>query len=435
MQASASPYTIRTTVFESGERMPVLTHSDTGLPVFDACVYATTVVRPKSGSSATVDQALRGVQFLLSFLDSRSIDIRGRFASGQFFELYELDDLVRTAFRPMKWVGTDSFSNIENSCDAATPESPTIKKIPKRATRELGISQVSISTVSIRLHYVRAYLEWFGCGMAAKSCTSLEQKAHYLESLRRCLSLIRARTPIARGEQKRQGLSETQKRFLIEVINPASDANPWSGDFIRDRNRLLVAWGLGTGLRRGELLGLGIRMIDFRRNMASIMRRSDDKQDPRKYQPNTKTRERAIGISEELAALTHQHIVKFRSTIKGAGKHDFLFVSAASGKPLSLASLSKVFRSLRQKNPAVSETISSHVLRHTWNEDFSDMADEAGLSESDERRARVHSMGWSETSSSADHYLKRRTVRQATDASVRIQQAVMQGNPTNNAND
>jgi integrase len=178
---------------------------------------------------------------------------------------------------------------------------------------------------------------------------------------------------------------------------------------------------------------LRIRLIDFRKNLAAIMRRPDDKHDPRLYQPNTKTRERAIGISEELAYLTHEHIVKFRSKIKGAQKHDFLFVAEDTGRPLSLAGLSKVFRSLREKHPEVSETISSHVLRHTWNEDFSDVADKAGLSEGDERRARVHAMGWSETSTSADHYLKRRTRRQAAAASIRIQQAVIPENPEQNA--
>jgi integrase len=253
----------------------------------------------------------------------------------------------------------------------------------------------------------------------------LEQKRHYLESLQECVERLRARTPAARSESKRQGLSESQKNALIAVIDPICDANPWTGEFIQDRNRLLVVWGLGTGIRRGELLGLRIKMINFQRNIVNIMRRPDDKYDPRTYQPNTKTRERGIGINEELAYLTHQHIVKFRSRINGTRKHDFLFVAEDTGRPLSLASLSKIFRSLRQKHPDIGKAFSCHVLRHTWNEDFSDIADKSGISAEDERRARVHSMGWSDMSKSADHYLKRRTARMAAEASVRIQKAVM----------
>jgi integrase len=425
------PYTIKTTTFENGERMPILVHVESGLPVFDACVYATTEVRPKSGSPATIDQALRGVQFLLSFADARAIDLRERFTSGQFLALHELDDLVRMAYKPLG--GSSAHWRPDSGVIAPVPKEATLDRVLKRALTSNGASQVAIGTASIRLYYVRAYLEWFGLSLAGKVCTTLEQKTSYLEALRECLGWLRARTPVARGESTRQGLSSDQKDHLVEVIEPAHKANPWSGDFIRDRNRLLILWGLGTGLRRGELLGLRIRLIDFRKNMAAIMRRPDDKHDPRKYQPNTKTRQRSIGISEELAYLTHQHIVKFRSKVKGTQKHDFLFVAEDTGRPLSLAALSKVFRTLREKRPGVSETISSHVLRHTWNEDFSDVADKAGLSEGDERRARVHAMGWSETSTSADHYLKRRTRRQAAAASIRIQQAVIPENPEQNA--
>ena len=48
-----------------------------------------------------------------------------------------------------------------------------------------------------------------------------------------------------------------------------------------------------------------------------------------------------------------------------------------------------------------------------------------GLSAESERRAGCHAMGWSETSASADHYLRRRTQQAATQASVRIQQTLM----------
>jgi integrase len=422
-KSDSAPYSIRTMKFENGERMPVLIKALNGMPVFDASVYATTVVRPKSGSSATIDQALRGVQFLLSYTDMRGIDLRSRFRTGHFLELHELDDLVRMAHKPMAEIG--KFERAKSVASPRTKSEETLHRVLRRGSKLNGAVRVSISTVSIRLHYVRAYLEWLGYSVAGQISTTIEQKRHYLEALKECLARLRARTPFARSQSDRRGLSGAQKEALIDIIGPTSESNPWRGDFVRDRNRLLVIWGLGTGLRRGELLGIRIRAIDFRRNMVSILRRPDDKLDPRKYQPNTKTRERKIGISDELAFLTHQHLVQFRSKIKGAQKHDFLFVAERSGSPLSLAGLSKIFRSIREKNPSVGETLSSHVLRHTWNEDFSEMTDQAGMSAEDERRARVHSMGWSETSNTADHYLKRRTVRQATEVSVRVQQAVM----------
>ncbi|BCQ29274.1 hypothetical protein NK8_74640 (plasmid) [Caballeronia sp. NK8] len=283
---------------------------------------------------------------------------------------------------------------------------------------------MSTSTAAIRLYYSRMYLEWLGQRAAATVCKTLDEKSTYMAVLREFLAVLANRTPKARLGSDRLSLTGPERETLLRVIDPATPDNPWTGEFVRDRNRLLVTWGMGTGLRRGELLNLRIKLTDFNRCMADIVRQHDSKKDPRKYQPNPKTRERRIGISKELAHLTHEHVVKYRSKIRDARKHDFLFV-ANTGAPLSMAAVSKIYRTLRNKHPGVGGNLSSHVLRHTWNEDFSEVADHAGLSEEDERRGRIHAMGWSATSASAEHYLKRRTRRVATEVSIRIQQAVI----------
>lgn len=386
---------VRTLLFSSGERMPALVQADTGMPVFDACVYALTEVRPRSGSSSTIEQALRGVQFLLAFADLHDIDLRDRFVTGRFLDLHELDDLAALSHLPF-----------QSSATGAT------------------LRPVARGTSGIRLHYARAYLSWLGHAVASRVCATLEQRASYMAMLREFLARLKSRTPTSRTTQHRVGLDLEAKAELLQVIDPATASNPWSTPFLRDRNRLLVLWGLGTGIRRGELLGLRIRGIDFRRNIADIVRRPDDKADPRPAQPNTKTRERSIGISEELAYLTHQHIVQQRAKITGARKHDFLFVTSC-GDPLSLSAVTKLFKGLRLHSPALGTAFSSHVLRHTWNEDFSTIADKARMSPGDERRARNHAMGWSEASRSADIYLHRRTRRMAAQASIEIQRAVL----------
>lgn len=416
-------YAVRTTVFEGGERMPVLVDAATGIPLYDPCVYACTEIRPNAGSAATIEQALRGVQFLLTFIGERQIDLEERFASARFFDLHELDDLVRSAYRPMERA-TESGRKEE----AAAPKVINLDKVRRRAGQTQKGATVALTTVAIRLYYAGAYLEWFGHRAARQVCKTLEQKIVFMDLLREFMGRLRSRTPKARGQSSRLSLTAEQKAELLRVIDIHCPDNPWEGEFVRERNRLIVLWGLGTGLRRGELLGLRIKLLNLRRNMADIVRRPDDKKDPRRYQPNTKTRERSIGISEALAYFTHEHIVKRRSKLRGAQKHDFLFVADDTGRPLSLAALSKVFRTLRERHPSVGDDLSSHVLRHTWNEDFSEVADKAVLSQEDERRARNHAMGWSEFSNSSDHYLKRRTRRLATEASVKIQRSVISGN-------
>jgi integrase len=384
--------------------MPALVSGNTGMPVFAACVYAMTEVRPRSGSPATIEQALRGVQFLLAFADLRGIDLQERFANARFLDLHELDDLATLAHLPLH--SRDNGRQEDASAARTMPPS------------------VAVSTAAIRLHYSRAYLSWLGQTAASRTCATLEQRATYMAILREFLARLIARAPSARSSTHRAGLDAQARAVLLQAIDPASAENPWSTGFLRDRNRLLALWGLGTGLRRGELLGLRIRGIDFRRNMADVVRRPDDKTDPRINQPNTKTRERSIGISEELAYLTHQHIVQHRARIAGARRHDFLFVTAA-GDPLSLSAVTKIFQGLRRHHPQLGDAFSSHVLRHTWNEDFSEIADRAGMKPGDERRARNHAMGWSESSRSAETYLYRRTRRLAAQASVEIQRKVL----------
>lgn len=384
--------------------MPALVSANTGMPVFAACVYAMTEVRPRSGSPATIEQALRGVQFLLAYADLRGIDLQERFANARFLDLHELDDLAALAHLQLH----SRDNGCQEDASAARTSPPA----------------VAVSTAAIRLHYSRAYLSWLGQAAASRTCVTLEQRTSYMTMLREFLARLTARSPSARSSAHRVGLDAQARAVLLQAIDPASAENPWSTAFLRDRNRLLALWGLGTGLRRGELLGLRIRGIDFRRNMADVVRRPDDKADPRIHQPNTKTRERSIGIGEDLAYLTHQHIVQHRARIAGTRRHDFLFVTA-TGDPLSLSAVTKIFQGLRRHHPQLGDGFSSHVLRHTWNEDFSEIADRAGMTPGDERRARNHAMGWSESSRSAETYLHRRTRRLAAQTSMEIQRKVM----------
>jgi integrase len=290
---------------------------------------------------------------------------------------------------------------------------------------------VALGTAAIRLYYARSYLQWLGERNAGQACQTLEDRDRYFRLLSQMLDRLRIRTPTAENQSTRVGLNADQKLRLLHVTDPSYPDNRGASAFLRHRNQLIVMWGIGTGLRRGELLGLRIRRLDFRKNMASIVRRGHDPDDPRIYQPNTKTRERAIGISDELAFLTHEHIVTHRAKISGARKHDFLLVAETTGRPLSLAGFSKFFRELRTRDPLVGEGLTSHVLRHTWNEEFSEIADRAGLKPEDERRARNHAMGWSDFSKSADHYLRRRTRRVADEVSTRIQQSVIETRHSN----
>jgi hypothetical protein len=61
---------------------------------------------------------------------------------------------------------------------------------------------------------------------------------------------------------------------------------------------------------------------------------------------------------------------------------------ADDGQPLSLKSIDKIFVQLRETCPGLAVTLTSHVMRHTWNERFSEQAELMGLTDAVEEKAR-----------------------------------------------
>ncbi len=409
-------FAIKTIIFESGERFPILTRIETGDPVFDACVYAASELRPRSGSEDTIEQALRGVQLLLTFIEERGIDLDERILSGRFLDPYEQDALVVAAYKGTEPLKADEVNLVGSSQPANVVAHPHRSKKGRDKARR---ATVAPSTVGLRIRYARAYLEWLGKRAAGRVGATLERRQMYMDRLSGFCKELQKRTPSG-GTGDRLSMTKKQSTALARIIDLESPENPWESVPVRIRNRLYIEWLRGTGLRLGELLGIEIKNIDFAKNTVTILRRSGDPNDKRRRQPKTKTRARKIAISQALAKLTHDYMIKVRAKTPKAKKHGFLFV-AKNGDPLSLSSIAKLFSTLRKKHPTIGESLSSHVFRHSWNEAFSDVADEKGLSEEDERRARIHAMGWSDYSKMPDVYTRRRTRRIAAEVSIASQ--------------
>jgi integrase len=67
-------------------------------------------------------------------------------------------------------------------------------------------------------------------------------------------------------------------------------------------------------------------------------------------------------------------------------------------------------------------TLTSHVMRHTWNERFSEQAEAMGLSESAEEKARNTQQGWSDNSKMAATYTRRHTAKKGREISLKLQE-------------
>jgi integrase len=110
-----------------------------------------------------------------------------------------------------------------------------------------------------------------------------------------------------------------------------------------------------------------------------------------------------------------------RRKIKAARKYPQLIL-ADDGQPLSLKSMDKIFVQLRNACPGLPVTLTSHVMRHTWNERFSEQVELLGLTDAVEEKAGNEQQGWTDSSKSAATYTRRHASRKGRALSLKLQE-------------
>lgn len=417
-------YRVKTVMLSGGERLPMLVDS-AGQPLFEPTVFVLTELRARNRASNTIGNALQALMVFHLFLDLRSIDLDSRLAAGQLLALAEVDDLVRVCRYPVGRL-TGMFDEAVEK-----PQLPA-SSLEKNRVRQGLATDVDIVSASVatRLRYIRDYLVWHADRRLSRERVGSEVRSA-LESARQFMAkAISARLPSGNSHGllgRREGLESGVVAKMLKVTNPHSPENPWVDEHSRYRNELIIGWLYHLGIRRGELLGIRISNIDFRKGTVVVDRNADDPNDPRRYQPKVKTLGRKIPLSSGLIDKTYAYIMNHRVNLPGASKHEFLFVASDSGAPLSIPSLAKVFNVLRAKCPEMPRDLSPHVLRHTWNDAYSEEMDKRKIPEEQEKKTRAFLMGWSETSGSAATYTRRHIRRKAHDASLKMQSQLMNG--------
>lgn len=405
-----NPYRIKLVRFDSGEWFPVLCSRQDGMPVHSATLWSLAELRSANLSTSTLNQALRSLMVLFIVLDELKINLCARLRDGQLLTLGDIEAIARACKLPVSAGDRRRFG------------SEVI--VWSNSTGGSGFQELNPATIAIRLLYIARYLDWIATDHLLKIGAG---NPHFsdLEKLRELVSTsIKARIPSVQrfsNVTPREGLSEQILSLLQQVVVPTFGKNPWLHVFVRQRNYLMIRWLLFLGVRRGELLGVKISDINFQTNEVLIARRADDPADPRLRQPNAKTSGRLLALDAELAELTRAYVMSNRRNITGARKHEYLWVAGGSGKPLSLAGLNKVFVTLRQHCPELPENICPHLLRHTWNDLFSEEIDRNDVSSTLEEKLRSRLMGWSETSGMATVYNQRHIKKKATVVSLKMQ--------------
>lgn len=416
--------------FDNGERFPMLVSRTDGIPLFKPTVYSISMRRATGVASATLERDLRAILHLYAWAMNNGIDIDKRFADGEFLNIQEIDSLTQAAWQYYEQLSESTGTQRESKQISANNKIIKLEKFRKRENKA-NLNMVDAQTMGVRLRYIRDYLDW----LALRKLSNVSYKfAGYgtLDAIRQQMKqAIEARIPMGKGRSsidQREGMEAETEARLREVIALDSEENPWLHMDTRIRNQLIILIMLELGIRRGEVLGIRIEDIDFRENKLLIRRAADDPKDPRVYQPNAKTIDRRLPLSEALSKLIYEYILNIRGKKSAAKKHGFLFVATDSGIPLSLNSMTKLFRTLRNRVSGLPYDLTSHVMRHTWNDRFSEVMDKKKVKEAEEHQMRSYLMGWSPTSGTSATYTRRHTRKKAMEVSLQLQRALTKQN-------
>lgn len=383
-------------------------------------MFIVTEVRATNLSASTIDSVARAVMVAHQIFDFQGIDLNARLAEGRVLEISEVDELAKLAGYTQKAL---------DALVRPVPGNPkTCRVVPLEKVRmgrgaQAPISLVDTASKSTRLLYIRKYIAW----LANRALLKLDRRAADRRSFDAAknvmLEAIAARTPVLRvsSYDPKQGVGPEMRARILDVIHPDSAENLWRSQHVRERNQLIILWLLLLGLRVGELLGVKVTNVNFRAGEVFIPRNADDPEETRATAPLTKTKARLLVLDEDLLRLTQDYVVRTRRTLAGAKKHGFLFVANGTGAPLSLSAVRKLFGELRTKVPGLPEELTPHILRHTWNDDFSELMDSRGVAPEEEERLRKQAMGWSDASKMAAAYTRRHVRRKANEASLAMQ--------------
>lgn len=401
--------------FRNGERHSVLSRPG-GLPVHEATLYLAKY-RKRGRAANTIHSICVVLALLYRELAKADIDLLERFRQGRFLTLPELNRLSEAAqYRADHLSGED----VERSSSANVIDIRRIRLRRKAVADE--IKAVAVGTQVSKLRYMADFLEFLATYVGATLPAPL-QKELARESANALKAFLAQVPRVSRRVRlgAREGLSKEDQDRLLRVINPNSPDNPWKRDFVRQRNWLIVVLLLATGMRRGELLGLQIRDLDQRLPKLRILRRADASEDPRRIQPNAKTNDREVELRPAIMRAVWSYINGHRRKIKAARKYPQLIV-ADDGQPLSLKTIDKIFKQLRIVCPSLPVTLTSHVLRHTWNERFSEQAELLGLTDTVEEKARNEQQGWVDNSKTAAVYTRRHASRKGRELALKLQE-------------
>lgn len=219
-------------------------------------------------------------------------------------------------------------------------------------------------------------------------------------------------------------LSENRPKAVISRLNGSSDrtlkefvlwyslCDPhkiWPKNEARAiRNHLIICLFLATGMRGGELMQLKFEDVVRRLTSFDVKNRRHDPDDPRKLQPQAKTLDRRLKVSDVVWDVYERWSEHHADISWRCGEESpFIIINVARdpkfyGRPMTTKGVDNVIKEAFEF--AELPPLSKHKLRHARVQDLAQLAVEKGWTDEEWRKAATYLFGWSDTSSMPSHY-------------------------------
>lgn len=389
---------VKRRIGEDGERFSIMIDSKTKIPLYYPNLFITTQIRGEGCAANTCDKYLRTLQIFLEFEYENNFIVSRGLKKFNYLNIYEVDNLVEFC---KKKFSNNKVISINHS------------------------NTVSATTASERIGVISEYINWL-----AKFITPNTNDQNNLK-LEEFIVRLKAKAPKKSNRNSKDKSLDKQHRYaLLKIIHPNSKNNPFKNLGVSFRNFISILILYELGIRKSELLNIRIRDINAQDNTISIIRRPDQKDDPRLYEPNVKTMARELPVSNRTMKYILKYITKFRRKIYHARKSDFLIVvhkkQNSQGKPLSISAFDKLFNKYVKALSCKHPHFSAHNIRHTTNDIFSEnferLADKKAL---DPDYVRSVGFGWKPGTSTSATYSKRHITKSATLKGINYQKKLL----------
>lgn len=395
-------YVCHTAIFSTGERFPALLYEDSYQPVVLVTRYVIDE-RRETCQSSTLERDRRVLKWFYEWCDGRKINIEEKLRTGETLTKGEITGFCRhlQARRNDTVVGSIGSQNWR---------------------KRKGSTVLSPETFNSYIAVVESFLVWAAyefIPVKTPEDAIRETLRSAVKSIRRA---FRSRRRGGHTVANRRGLTREEVNEIRQIIAPGAAQNPFKRG-LQFRNYLIFELMLATGIRRGELLKIKLKHLPIgSKTTLSIVRSPDDKDDPRRSEPQVKTRIREIPLRKELSVDLWKYVQKHR---KKSGREQYLFTSVRGGRPLGLGSVNSIFSFLAKKRlPHFKGRLSPHTMRHTFNELIAKMTTAFGWPEGQIKDAQRYLNGWSERSKMPKLYTRPVIEAQAMEIAEKFQETL-----------